>query len=103
MLQTIAAPMEKVCAGTKDVIWRWPHSSWWINKIQLFWNKSHYFIVRPRTWARMWGTWLFFEAKTGPLAENFGKHCCRRFGTAWRYKLKVSKYASGNEYFDAWR
>jgi len=47
MLQTMAAPLEKVCAGTRDVLWRWPHCSWWINKIKLFWNQSHFFIVRP--------------------------------------------------------
>jgi hypothetical protein len=33
MLQTMAAPIEKVCAVTRDVLWRWPHCSWWINKI----------------------------------------------------------------------
>ena len=47
MLQTMEAPLEKVCAGTRDVLWRWPHCSWWINKIKLFWNHSPYFIVRP--------------------------------------------------------
>jgi len=36
MLQRMAAPLEKVCAGTRDVLWRWPHCSWWINKIKLF-------------------------------------------------------------------
>jgi hypothetical protein len=47
------------------------------------------------TWAGMWGSPLFFGAKKGPWAEQFGKHCCRRFGTAWRYKLKVSKCSRG--------
>jgi len=45
MLKTMAAPLEKVCAGTRDVLWKWPHCSW-INKIKLFWDHSHYFIVR---------------------------------------------------------
>ena len=40
MLQTMAAPLEKVCAGTRDVLWRWPHCSWWINKIKLFFGTS---------------------------------------------------------------
>jgi hypothetical protein len=31
MLQTVAAPLEKVCAGTRDVLWRWPHCGSWIN------------------------------------------------------------------------
>ena len=31
MLQRMAAPLEKVCAGTRDVLWRWPHFSWWMN------------------------------------------------------------------------
>ena len=35
MLQTMAAPLVKVCAGTRDVLWRWPQCSWWINKIKL--------------------------------------------------------------------
>ena len=35
MLQGMAARLEKVCAGTRDVVWRWPHRSWWINKIKL--------------------------------------------------------------------
>ena len=50
ILQTMAAPQEKMCAGTRDVLWRWPHWSWWINKIKLvFGNQSHYFNVRLRT------------------------------------------------------
>ena len=50
MLQTMAASLENVCAGTRDVLWRWPYFSWWINKIKFFfWNQSHYFIVGPRT------------------------------------------------------
>jgi hypothetical protein len=36
MLQTMAAPLKKVCADTRDVLWRWLHYSWWINKIKLF-------------------------------------------------------------------
>ena len=40
MLQTMVAPLEKVCAGTRDVLWRWPHCSWWINKIKLFFGTS---------------------------------------------------------------
>jgi hypothetical protein len=44
MLQTMAAPLVKTCAGTMDIVWRWPHCSWWINKIKLFfWNQSLYF------------------------------------------------------------
>jgi hypothetical protein len=35
MLQTVAAQLEKVCAGKRDVLWRWPHFSWWINKLKL--------------------------------------------------------------------
>jgi len=30
----MAAPLEKVCAGTRDVLCSWPHFSWWINKIK---------------------------------------------------------------------
>jgi len=30
MLQRMAAPLEKVCAGTRDGCWRWPNCSWWI-------------------------------------------------------------------------
>jgi hypothetical protein len=45
----MAAPLEQVCAGTRDVLWRWPCFSWWVNKIKLFfWNQSHSFNVRPR-------------------------------------------------------
>jgi hypothetical protein len=40
MLQRMAAPLEKVCAGTRDVLWRWPHCSWWINKMKLFFGTS---------------------------------------------------------------
>ena len=40
MLQTMAAPLENVCAGTRDVFWRWPYFSWWINKIKLFFGTS---------------------------------------------------------------
>ena len=36
MLQNMAGPLEKVCAGATGVLWRWPHCSWWINKIKLF-------------------------------------------------------------------
>jgi len=36
MLQTMAAPLENVCAGTRDVLWRWPYFSWWINKKNSF-------------------------------------------------------------------
>ena len=36
MLQTVAAPLENVCAGTRDSLRRWPYFSWWINKIKLF-------------------------------------------------------------------
>ena len=35
MLQRVASPLEKVRAGTRDVLWRWPHCRWWINKIKL--------------------------------------------------------------------
>jgi len=35
MLQTMAAMLEKVCARTRDVLLRWPHCSWWLNKIKL--------------------------------------------------------------------
>jgi hypothetical protein len=45
MPQTMAAPLRKVCAGTRDLTRKWPHCSWWINKI--FLNQAHYFIVRP--------------------------------------------------------
>jgi hypothetical protein len=31
MLQAMAALREKVCAGTRDVLWRWPRCRWWIN------------------------------------------------------------------------
>ena len=49
MLQTMAAPLEKVCTRTRDVLWRLPNCTWWINTIKLFfWHHSHYFIVRPR-------------------------------------------------------
>jgi len=49
MLQTVAAPLENVCAGTRDVLWRWPYFSLWINKIKLFFfNQSHHFTVGPR-------------------------------------------------------
>ena len=49
LLQWMAAALEKVCAGTRDVLWRWPRFSW-INKNKtLFWNQSHYFTVGPRT------------------------------------------------------
>ena len=49
MLQTVAAPLENVWAGTRHALWRWPYFSWWINKIKLFffWNQSHYSTVRP--------------------------------------------------------
>ena len=50
MLQRMAAPLEKVCTGTRDLLWRWPHCSWWINKIKVFWYQSRYFIVRPHSW-----------------------------------------------------
>ena len=33
MLQTMAVLLGKLCAGTRDVLWRWPHCSWWINKV----------------------------------------------------------------------
>jgi hypothetical protein len=43
----MAAQLEMVCAGTRDVLWRWPHCSWWTKRIKrFFWNHSHYFIVR---------------------------------------------------------
>jgi hypothetical protein len=38
LLLTMAAPMEKLCAGTREVAWRWPHCSWWISKITLFYE-----------------------------------------------------------------
>jgi len=28
MLQTMATPLERVCAGTRNVLWRRPHCSW---------------------------------------------------------------------------
>ena len=40
MLQRMAAQLEKVCAGTRDVLGRWPHFSWWINKIKLFFGTN---------------------------------------------------------------
>ena len=40
MLQTVAAPLENMCAGTRDVLWRWPYFIWWINKIKLFFGTS---------------------------------------------------------------
>ena len=36
MLQAMATPLRKVCAGTRDVTWKWPHCRWWINKIKFF-------------------------------------------------------------------
>jgi hypothetical protein len=56
MLQTMAAPLVKVYACTRDVLWRWPHCSLWINKIKqnFFWNQSHYFTVRPRKETFKW-------------------------------------------------
>ena len=48
MLQRMTAALEKVWAGTRDILWRWPHFSWWIDIIKLFfWNQSHYFTVGP--------------------------------------------------------
>jgi hypothetical protein len=40
MLQIVAAPLESVCAGTRDVLWRWQWFSWWINKRTLFFGTS---------------------------------------------------------------
>ena len=40
MLQRMAAPVEKVCANKRDLLWRWPHFSWWISKIKLFFGTS---------------------------------------------------------------
>jgi len=40
MLQRIAAPLERVCVGTRDVLSRWIHRSWWINGIKLFYGTS---------------------------------------------------------------
>ena len=37
MLQTMAPPLWKVCAGKRNALWKWPHCSWWINKI-IFWT-----------------------------------------------------------------
>ena len=54
MLQWMAAPLEKVCAGTRDVLWRWSHFSRWINEIKPFWNQSHYFTVGPRMYVCMY-------------------------------------------------
>ena len=46
---TVAVLLEKLCAGTRDILWKWRHCSWWLNKIKpFFWNQSHYFVVRPR-------------------------------------------------------
>jgi len=39
MLQTVATPLENMCAGTRHALWRWPYFSWWINKIKLFFFK----------------------------------------------------------------
>jgi hypothetical protein len=36
----MAALLEKVCAGTRDVLWRWPYFGWWIHKIKLFFGTS---------------------------------------------------------------
>ena len=40
MLQGMAAPLERVCAGTRDALWMWPHCSLWINEIKLFFGNS---------------------------------------------------------------
>ena len=40
MLQRMAVPLEKVCAGTRDVLRRWPHFRWWINIIKLFFGTT---------------------------------------------------------------
>jgi hypothetical protein len=40
MLQTMAAPLEKVCAGTRDDLWRWINCNGWINKIKPFCGTS---------------------------------------------------------------
>jgi hypothetical protein len=40
MLQTMAATLKKVCARTRDVLWRRPHCSWWTNEIKLFFGTS---------------------------------------------------------------
>jgi hypothetical protein len=45
MIQTMTAPLWKVCAGTRDLTRKWRHCIWWINNF--FLNQSHYFIVRP--------------------------------------------------------
>jgi hypothetical protein len=56
----MAAPLEKMCAGTRDVLWRWPHFSWWINKIKLFFGNSfitllsdHVYIYSPGYFNKM--------------------------------------------------
>jgi hypothetical protein len=36
MLQTMAAPLERVFVGTREIHGRWPHCSWWKSKINFF-------------------------------------------------------------------
>jgi len=38
MLQTVAAPLENVCAGTRHALWRWQY--WWIIKIKHFFGTN---------------------------------------------------------------
>ena len=43
---TNSGSTEKVCAGTRDVLWRWPHFSWWINKIKLLLDPVSLFYIQ---------------------------------------------------------
>jgi hypothetical protein len=74
MLQTMAAPLEKLCACTRDVRWRWPHCSWWINRIKHFLEKYLYFFVRPRVCVKL-VLQCYWQAYSGLIVNCFMLNC----------------------------
>jgi hypothetical protein len=46
---------------------------------------------------------VIFRNQNGPVNKIFLESTVvDLFGKKWRYKIKVSKYATGIEYYDAW-
>ena len=63
MLQPMAAPLGKVCASTRNVLWSCPHCSWWINKIKLFFGTSFITLLSDlidgkTVWNRLFSRWV---------------------------------------------
>jgi hypothetical protein len=84
-----------VCAGTRDVLWRWPHCIWWINKVIFFLTSlitllSDLVVLRGH-WCSIitWNVHAPSEEKSDGSKDNFYEELEQVFYHFPKYHMKI--------------